>query len=209
MKNREFREVQVSSTQLAIIFLGILVIGVVIFLLGVSVGKKQAQVAQKANVIALKEPEQVKEKIVSLPKAKAEQEPAGEAAEKAATAQAEAAPVKKEFVPGKPAERPKVEPQQAAPKTQVNVDQQATVEKKNLFYVQVGALAEKPAAQESAERFRKMGYPVVVLDPQATDKKPVFRVRVGGFQTRAQAEEARAKLSSAAGKRTDYFIVRD
>jgi cell division septation protein DedD len=209
MKNREFREVQVSSTQLAIIFLGILVIGVVIFLLGVSVGKKQAQVAQKANVIAQKEPEQVKGKIVSLPKAKAEQEPAGEAAEKAAPAQTEAAPVKKEFVPGKPAERPKVEPQQAAPKAQVKVDQQATVEKKNFFYVQVGALAEKPAAQESAERFRKMGYPVVVLDPQATDKKPVFRVRVGGFQTRAQAEEARAKLSSAAGKRTDYFIVRD
>jgi len=209
MKNREFREVQVSSTQLAIIFLGILVIGVVIFLLGVSVGKKQAQVSQKANVIAPKEPEQVKEKIVSLPKAKAEQEPAGEAAEKAAPAQTEAAPVKKEFVPGKPAERPKVEPQQAAPKAQVKVDQQATVEKKNLFYVQVGALAEKPAAQESAERFRRMGYPVVVLDPQATDKRPVFRVRVGGFQTRAQAEEARAKLSSAAGKRTDYFIVRD
>jgi len=209
MKNREFREVQVSSTQLAIIFLGILVIGVVIFLLGVSVGKKHAQVALKANVIAQKEPEQVKEKIVSLPQAKPEQEPAGEAAEKAAPAQTEPAPVKKDIIPQKTSDRPKVEPQQAAPKAQVKVNQQATVEKKNLFYVQVGALAEKPAAQESAERFRKMGYPVVVLDPQTTDKKPVFRVRVGGFQTRAQAEEARAKLSSAAGKRTDYFIVRD
>src|SRR4030042_823289 len=67
MTSREFREIQVSSTQLAIIFLGILVIGVVIFLLGVSVGKKHAQVALKANVIAQKEPEQVKETIVTLP----------------------------------------------------------------------------------------------------------------------------------------------
>jgi cell division septation protein DedD len=209
MKNREFREVQVSSTQLAIIFLGILVIGVVIFLLGVSVGKKHAQVAQKANVIAQKEPEQVKEKIVSLPQMKPDQQPVREAAEKPAPAQPEATPAKKDLIPERPAERPKVEPQKAGPKVQVKVDQQAAIEKKNLFYVQVGALVERQAAQESAQRFRKMGYPVVVLDPQATDKKPVFRVRVGGFLTREQAEEARAKLSSAAGKKTDYFIVRD
>jgi HJR/Mrr/RecB family endonuclease len=78
MKNREFREIQVSSTQLAVIFLGILVIGVVIFLLGVSVGKKHAQVAQKANVIAQKEPEQVKEKLVTLPQAKSMPETIGE-----------------------------------------------------------------------------------------------------------------------------------
>ena len=209
MKNREFREVQVSSTQLAIIFLGILVIGIVIFLLGVSVGKKHAQVAQKANVIAPKEPEQVKGKIVSLPKVKPEQERAGEVAEEQAPAQAEAAPVKTSLIPKKPAEKPKIEPQKAAPKAQVKVEQQAAVDKQNLFYVQVGALVERQAAQESAQRFRKMGYPVVVLDPQATDKKPVFRVRLGGFPTREKAEEARAKLSSAAGKKTDYFIVRD
>jgi cell division septation protein DedD len=209
MKNREFREIQVSSTQLAIIFLGILVIGVVIFLLGVSVGKKHAQVAQKANVIAQKEPEQVKEKIVSLPQMKPDQEPAREPAEKPAPAQREVTPLKKDIIPEKREEKPKVEPQPAEPKAQVKVDQQATVEKQNLFYVQVGALAERQAAQETAQRFRRLGYPVVVLDPQTTDKKPVFRVRVGGFLTRDKAEEARAKLSSAAGKRTDYFIVRN
>ena len=208
MKNREFREIQVSSTQLAIIFLGILVIGVVIFLLGVSVGKKHAQVAQKANVIASKEPEQVKEKLVSLPQVKPDQEPGRETAEKPAQADA-TAPVKTSLIPKKPVEKPKVEPQPAEPKTQVKSEQPATSEKKNLYYVQVGALAERPAAEESAERFRKQGYPVVVLNPLSTDKKPVFRVRVGGFLTREQAEEARGKLSSSAGKRTDYFIVRD
>jgi cell division septation protein DedD len=210
MTNREFRELQVSSTQLAIIFLGILVIGVVIFLLGVSVGKKHAQVAQKANVIAQKEPEQVKEKIVSLPQVKPDLEPGRETAEKPTLAQTEAtAPVKTSLIPKKPADKPKVEPQPPEPKTQVKSDRPATGERKNLFYVQVGALAERPAAEESAERFRKLGYPVVVLNPLTTDKRPVFRVRVGGFLTREQAEEARAKLSSAAGKRTDYFIVRD
>jgi cell division septation protein DedD len=82
-------------------------------------------------------------------------------------------------------------------------------EKTNLFYVQVGALAERQAAQETAQKFRQMGFPVVVLDPQATDKQPVFRVRVGGYLTRPQAEEARTKLSSATPRKTDYFIVRD
>jgi cell division septation protein DedD len=172
MKNREFREIQVSSTQLAVIFLGILVIGVVIFLLGVSVGKKHAQVAQKANVIAQKEPEQVKEKLVTLPQVKSMPETIGEEAEKPAPA--ESTPAKTTFVPKTPAEKP--------------------------------ALTTSPA---ESQKYRKMGYPVIVMEPQITDKKPVFRVRVGGFATREQAEAAREKLSSGTGRKTDFFIVRD
>jgi cell division septation protein DedD len=203
MKNREFREIQVSSTQLAIIFLGILVIGVVIFLLGVSVGKKHAQAAQRANVIAQKEPEQVKEKLVTLPQAKPTPETLGEEVEK--TPLAESTPAKTTFVPKAPAEKPSgtTSPPESKPLPQ------APAEKKGLFYVQVGALAERQAAQDTAQKYRSMGYPVIVMEPQITDKKPVYRVRIGGFATREQAEAAREKLSSAAGRRTDFFIVRD
>jgi cell division septation protein DedD len=208
MKNREFREIQVSSTQLAVIFLGILAIGVVIFLLGVSVGKKHAQVAQKANVIAAKEPEQIKEKIVSLPQMKPEEAPGGEPAEKPA-APPETNPAKTALIPKKTADKPQGEAPTKEPSSPPQAGPAAKAEAKNLFYVQVGALADKPAAQESAQKYRKLGYPVVVLDPQATDKRPVFRVRIGGFLTREQAEEARAKLASSAGKKTDYFVVRD
>jgi cell division septation protein DedD len=70
-------------------------------------------------------------------------------------------------------------------------------------------LAERQAAQDTAQKYRKMGYPVIVMEPQITDKKPVFRVRVGGFTTREQAEAAREKLSSGTGRKTDFFIVRD
>ena len=209
MKSREFREIQVSSTQLAIIFLGILAIGVVIFLLGVSVGKKHAQVAQKANIIAPKEAEQIKEKIVSLPQVKPGQESVGEEAEKPAAAQIETNPVKTSSIPKKTTEKPQPEPQPAESKTAAKSGQATMPETKNLFYVQVGALAEREAAQQTAQRFRTLGFPVVVMDPQATDKKPVFRVRIGGFVTKEQAEEARAKLITSAGKKTDYFIVRD
>jgi cell division septation protein DedD len=206
MKTREFREIQVSSTQLAIIFLGILAIGVVIFLLGVSVGKRHVQVAKQANVIAQKAPEQVKEKMVSLPQEEPDLETLQAAAGKPTPARTDAAPVKTTVVPKKTVDK-------AQPETRSEVAgapaESAAPGKKGLFYVQVGAVAEKDAAQDTAQKFGKLGYPVIVLDPQPTDKKPVFRVRIGGFATRQQAEEARSKLSSAAGKKTDYFIVRD
>ena len=209
MKTREFREIQVSSTQLAVIFLGILAIGVVIFLLGVSVGKKHAQVAKQANVIAQKEPEQIKEKIVSLPQTKPDQGASTEAAEKPTPTQRDTTPAKVNLVPKKPADKPQTEATPEEAGAPAESAPPPAVAKKNLFYVQVGAVAEKQAAQDTAQRFRKLGYPVVVLDPQPLDKKPVFRVRVGGFLTREQADEARSKLSASARKKTDYFIVRD
>lgn len=198
MKNREFRELQVSSTQLAIIFLGILIIGVVIFLLGVSVGKKHAQIAQKTNIIAQKEPEQIKEKI-TLPEVKPEQK---QEISKQMPTQVTA--TQKETAAEKPKEEPKLEPKKEASKPEPK-----KTEPKNLYYVQVGALAEKPAALSTAQKFKAQGYSVIVLDPFPTDRKPFFRVRIGGFQTKEEAEAARAKLTSSAGRKTDYFIVRD
>ena len=81
--------------------------------------------------------------------------------------------------------------------------------KKGLFYVQVGALADKPEALTVSQKFRSKGYSVVVLDPFPTDKRTVFRVRVGGFATRDEAETVRVKLVGTAGRAVDYFIVRD
>lgn len=205
MKNREFRELQVSSTQLAVIFLGILIIGVVIFLLGVSVGKKHAQASQTANVISQKEPEPLRESLV-LPKAKQESEPAKQELKEETASKPQETAAKKEgtsVTRGTPAEKPKVEPN----KEESKPASATTPGRTNLYYVQVGALAEKAAALSTADRFRSQGYPVIVLDPLSTDKAPVYRVRVGGFSSREEAEAARSKL--AAGRKVDYFIVRD
>jgi cell division septation protein DedD len=211
MKNREFRELQVSSTQLAVIFLGILIIGVVIFLLGVSVGKKQAQVAEQANVIAQKGPEQVKEKF-SLPDIRPGQEPTRQTNQEEPAVKKEEPVVRQEKKPAtqeglaeKPKPRLPVEEQKPEPAGA----SASPPQKSSLYYVQVGALAEKPAALSTAERFRKLGYEVAVLDPMPMDRTPVFRVRVGGFATRQEADTARSRLASAAGRKVDYFIVRD
>jgi cell division septation protein DedD len=200
MKNREYRELQVSSTQLAVIFLGILIIGVVIFLLGVSVGKKHAQLAQKANLIAEKPPEQVQEKT-AIPEVKPEQKTSQPAPGQVIQPQKESTFKKSEEGTKVQAKvEPKKETPQPAPKK---------TETGDLYYVQVGALAERPAALSIAQRFKTQGYAAVVLDPLPTDRKPVYRVRIGGFKTREEAEATRAKLAAATARKTDYFIVRD
>lgn len=199
MKEREFRELQVSSTQLAVIFLGILVLGIVIFLLGVSVGKKHAQEAEKATLAATKEPEAVKDKVVTPEVLPPSGEPIKIAPQEKVQAKKEAIPESKE----PPLETAKLKTQERISPPTVSPSP-----RKNLYYVQVGALTEKPAALALAEQFRNQGYPVVVLDPLATDKTPYYRVRIGGFGTKAEAEAAKNKLGAGSGRK-DYFIVRD
>jgi len=52
MKTKDYREVQLSSSSLVFIFIAILILGIVIFLLGVSVGKKQAQILKESEIPA-------------------------------------------------------------------------------------------------------------------------------------------------------------
>ena len=73
MKDKEFRELQLSSTHLVLIFLSLIVVGVVVFLLGVSVGKKQAQMAKQSDASAAELTAQIKESPVSAPVEKKEE----------------------------------------------------------------------------------------------------------------------------------------
>ncbi len=226
MKNREFRELQVSSTQLAIIFFGILIIGVVIFLLGVSVGKKHAQASLKtSSALAQKAPEPVKDRLI-VPEAKPEERrpvelpnPAPADKEAQPPLKGQETPAKSEpaapgaeglkTAPDKPlteAPKPETAAETAKPEPKAAA---AAAPKKVLYYVQVGALASRAEAAALSQRYKSQGYPTVVLDPQPTDGKKVFRVRIGGFATREEAASVRTRLASGSTRRVDYFIVPD
>jgi C4-dicarboxylate-specific signal transduction histidine kinase len=58
MSNKEYRELQLSSSQLVLIFIAILILGIIVFLLGVSVGKKQVQIVEETQ-LANKSTEQI------------------------------------------------------------------------------------------------------------------------------------------------------
>lgn len=179
MKNKEFREIQVSSSALVFIFLAILVLGVFIFLLGVSVGKKQAQMTGPTTLLAQRTTETVTQQppVVNPPETTAP-----------------------------PASNPQV--QEEKKKVVTPAETQAAA-KTGLFYIQVAAFFDKSQAATMAAKFKKQGYSVLVLEPLPTDKKMVYRVRLGGYSTREKASQDLAKLNSASKKKTGYYITKD
>jgi cell division septation protein DedD len=173
MKNKDYRELQLSSSQLFFIFLAILILGVVIFLLGVSVGKKQAQIMKRTQITA---------------KEKAEDQTSPPAEESKESISKELASLQK-----------------AKEETQ---EQPTVSDNRTLFYVQVGAFNRRDMAVTFAEAFNQRGYPAFVLDPFSSDRREIFRVRIGGYATREEAQEVRTKLQSETSRATDYFIIR-
>ncbi|MBN1271249.1 MAG: SPOR domain-containing protein [Candidatus Aminicenantes bacterium] len=63
MSSKDYREIQLTSSQLVIILVGILVLGAVIFLLGISVGKKQIQIQENTGLASKNPGEKVEEKV--------------------------------------------------------------------------------------------------------------------------------------------------
>ncbi len=79
---------------------------------------------------------------------------------------------------------------------------------RTLFYVQVGAFNRREVALSFADIFNQRGYPAIVLDPFPSDRREMFRVRIGGYATREEAQEVRTKIQSETSRETDYFIIR-
>lgn len=212
MKNKDFREIQVSSSLLVVIFLGVLALGVFIFLLGVSVGKKQAGAATPTEVVTQQIPEPVKETPVK---------PAPSETAPGLTGTAAAAPSTSRPLPaaGVPAAGPETKlaaadkPSAPSPKPPATEAKKAPVSAapaaSGLYYVQVAAYTDKTQAQTAAEKYRKQGYTAVVASPKPTDTKTWYRVRLGGYASKAQASTLLAKLNAAAGKKTDFRVVQD
>lgn len=176
MKNKDYREIQLTSSQLVFIFFGILILGVVVFLLGVSVGKKQAQIVRELELPAQAKLDQAKDKEI-LPSTK----------------------------PKDAIDKELASHQKVRSKTQ---KKPPTAGKKELFYIQVGAFNNREPASAFAEEFKKKGYPALVLDPFPSDRKTVFRVRIGGYETKEKAEEVNSRLKSESTRKKDYFVVK-
>lgn len=196
---RQFRELKFSSTQLAVVFLAILVLGVFIFLLGISVGKKQSQLSAQAAItpaittenVAQKSPLPAESTTTSTVQPQQQQPP----------------PAKEKPVETKP--RTEVEkPAEAKAEPEKKSAQPAVKKQEGIFYVQIGAVAHKEAADTFAKKVDTLGFPTIVLSPRATDNKALYRVRIGPYKTKQDAQEAQAKIAAALKKKTtDFFIV--
>ena len=202
MKNKDFREIQVSSSLLVVIFLGVLALGVFIFLLGVSVGKKQAGVTVPTQIVTQQIPETVKEPQVKPTSSELSAETA--AAPLTGDPQAAGEPPA-----SKPTAKETAVTKAPGSKPPAETKKNPAVSPTGQYYVQVGAFTDRSQAQAAADKYKKQGYAAIVANPRPSDTKTWYRVRLGGYATRERAADLLAKLNAAAGKKTDFQIVHD
>lgn len=203
---KQFRELKFTSTQLVIVFLAILALSVFIFILGISVGKKQVELTADAGTIGATRTETLAQKQAlpvepptttsapQQPQAQPTQTPPSQVQANPPEAKTKASAEKKveeKAVPSK-----KTAGQAALPET-------------GAYYVQAGAMADKAAAAATAKNIENLGFPAQVFEPLATDKKTIYRIRVGPYETREKATAALARIAAALKKnKTDFFVVK-
>lgn len=189
-----FHEIQLNGKQLVFLFMAVTVVSVVIFLCGVLVGRgvrveRGAQdplIAQEAVVSAPPAlasapgpaaPATAREDL-SYPNRLANAEPPKEQLREPSAAPPPAsAPIPAATAPAAPTPGPAVaaEPEGAG------------------FAIQLAALGRREEADVIARRLSGKGYPAYVLAPDA-GAPAVFRVRVGKFKDRREAESVAARL---------------
>lgn len=181
MKNKDYRELQISSSLLVFIFLTIIVLGIIIFLLGVSVGKKQTFIAESTSFGSSDQIERViEDKPVQLEKPK-------------------------DVISEEIASHEKIKEEKEKPPSPPS----SQVVEKNLFYIQVGAYKNKQGAEDHSGKLKNQGFASRVYNPSPTDSRQLYRIKVGGFKTREQAEKALARIANIEKKRVgDYFIIK-
>jgi len=213
-KDSAFRELKFSPPQLAIVFLAILILGLFVFLLGVSVGKSKPRLAAGTESAGPPKTERV---VTQAPLS---------AEVATTTVPAQAQPRQAEVTTQTQIKTPEsknavVQEKKAAETAGAKAvpDIEAKSEKKPAsqipaygsapYYIQIGAVADKAAAEAFAKRVSALGYPAMVLDPRATDKKPFYKIRVGPWETKEAAEKKLNELATALKKKkTDFFLVK-
>ncbi len=194
-----FREIQLNGKQLVFLFMSATVVSVVIFLLGVFVGR-----GVRSEAGALAETAALAEAPI------ADQAPPSTAAAPAAvpsgsdpTAAAPPATVddlsyfNRLEKPNQPAEKLKKEPPAPPPAAPAPAPVAAVASAPPApgsgYVVQVSALNVRSEADAIAKRLAAKGYAAYVQSP-ANGTPAVYRVRVGTFKTKREADTMAAKL---------------
>ena len=201
-----FREIQLSGKQLVFVAMAGLVIAVVIFLFGVQVGR--GVLAQRglpgADEAATAVPEPPPAPAAASQPSSDAPVTAGEKlsyAERLASAEPAAERLKKPTVPADlPSPKPEAAPlpparsAASAEGTRAKTQPVASTEPPGTgFAIQVAALRKRDEAEVIVKRLAAKGYPAYVVAPTKGEPS-VFRVRVGKFKDRGEADTVAARL---------------
>lgn len=215
-----FHEIQLNGKQLVFLFMAATVVSVVIFLCGVLVGRgvrAERTVADSAatNAVAETTPQQAPEPAPtpagSDPTAAAPPPPAADELsyfnrlEKSGAPAEELKPSEKPASAAPPPPAPATARKEAAPEAAPRAAESRAAERRPAethaspeptgdgYSVQIAALNVRSDAEAIAKRLSSKGYAAYVLSP-ANGTPSVYRVRIGKFPTRREAESIAARL---------------
>jgi cell division septation protein DedD len=205
MADEGFHEIQLNGKQLVFLFMAATVVAVVIFLCGVMVGRGvrvQRATLEAATAAAAVDPTAAVRPPIDAPPAPAVAEGGSPALQEDLSyperLAAETPPVETLKSPAEPpARQPAADPVRTAsrrtePPSAPDAPR-APGAPKDGFTVQVAAVRERSEADTIARRLSLKGYDAYVQSPAAGAPR-VFRVRVGRYADRRQAEVIAAKL---------------
>jgi len=211
MADEQFHEFHLDGKQMVFLFMASTVVAVVIFLCGVMVGRG-VRASKAADVVAaaadLSDPTAAGQPAdgASLPATAAAAAP-GATDDPTRPAPEEKAPVVpegpskdagrgsvRESLPDPPAAAPKAAAKDTTPRkdTTPQAPEPARDPAKSGFTVQVMTAVRQSDADAEVKKLRAKGYRAFVLP--IADGKQGFRVRVGPYKTRKEAEAGRARL---------------
>ncbi len=223
IQDEGFHEIQLNGKQLVFLFMAATVVSVVIFLCGVLVGRgvrveRGGVELSAATSVAETTPQQPAMAATpppagSDPTAAAQPPAAGNEDLSYFDRLEKSKPPKEDLKPAEPAPEPKAaarepaaKPKEApkakekeppapkpAPAPAAEAAQPAAEPSGAGYAVQIAALNVRSEAEAIAKRLNSKGYAAYVLSP-ATGTPSVYRVRVGKFTTRREAESVAAKL---------------
>lgn len=187
MSDQGFSEIQLSGKQLVFLFMSAVVLLVVVFLLGVAVGRSVRDAAGDAPVSAdAGLPETV------VPDDAARTDPAKPADPELSY---------HEMLVGAPTASPTATPtpvpETAPPPVTESAPPPATAaaEAKTAgWFLQTGAFSTREVADGQAEKLKQLKVPAFVLVPEPGSPMKLFRVRVGPYTDRAEAAQVSSRL---------------
>ncbi len=183
MSDQGFHEVQLSGKQLVFLFMSAVVLAVVVFLLGVNVGQGVRSAVGDTETSA----------DATLPETKVPDDAAlAEKTEKPAEPElsyhemlvgSATPPATPEATPPPKPEVMETAPPPAAP-----------VAGASDWFLQMGAYSTRGVADSQVDKLKQLKVPAFVLVPGAGSADTLFKVRVGPYKDRAEAEQVKIRL---------------
>lgn len=189
MADEAFHEIQLNGKQLVFLFMAATVVAVVIFLCGVMVGRgirvdRGGEIAD-LSVEAATDPTARR----SAPESRSQRPSVGSTTPPSATDEDLSYPERL----ADPSSPPETLSEAAAPPAARASAPQTPIPQGDGFTVQVAAVKERIEADTIASRLTEKGYAAYVMAP-AAGAPQVFRVRVGKYRDRREAESVAARL---------------